>query len=89
MDKFNQPTKEQVRRWMLDRRDRQAPLPNVEQIRRQLNWGSSTESPFQDIRSGPEPEPEPEPLCTVRAGQDMRFVSTTIRKVSNGRTRHC
>lgn len=32
------PTKEQVRAWMAERLARPAPLPSLEQIRRDLGW---------------------------------------------------
>jgi hypothetical protein len=41
MDKPAQPSKEQVRQWLLQRRERREPLPTADQIRRQLGWGRS------------------------------------------------
>lgn len=38
MNKFTQPTKEQVRQYMEARRARQAPLPSIKEIQRQLGW---------------------------------------------------
>ncbi|MES2262696.1 MAG: hypothetical protein V4724_29590 [Pseudomonadota bacterium] len=38
MDIVNRPTKEQVRAWLLERRQGQAELPDREQIRRELGW---------------------------------------------------
>ncbi len=38
MDCTNRPTKEQVRAWLAERRQAGQPLPNCEQIRRQLGW---------------------------------------------------
>jgi hypothetical protein len=34
----NRPLKELVREWMQQRQTRPAPLPDLEQIRRQLGW---------------------------------------------------
>jgi len=48
MEKINRPTKEQVRQWLLDRRNGRKPLPDVEQIQRQLNWGRPTDSLVSD-----------------------------------------
>lgn len=33
------PTKERVREWMNERRQSHAPLPDRDEIRRQLGWG--------------------------------------------------
>jgi hypothetical protein len=34
----SQPDKEKIREWLKSRRDRPEPLPNIEQIRRELGW---------------------------------------------------
>lgn len=34
----NQPTKEQVRQWLSQRRQNPAPIPNAGQIRKQRGW---------------------------------------------------
>lgn len=34
-----QPSKEQVRAWMKDRRESGKPLPSPQDIRRELGWG--------------------------------------------------
>jgi hypothetical protein len=41
MQHINRPSKETIRKWMLERRSGRAPLPDSEQIRRQLNWRKS------------------------------------------------
>lgn len=33
-----QPSKEQVRQWLTDRRDAKTPPPAPEQVRRELGW---------------------------------------------------
>ena len=38
MDRQSQPTKEQVRQWLLQRQERREPLPTADEIRRQLGW---------------------------------------------------
>jgi hypothetical protein len=38
MLKSTQPTKEQVRDWMMHRHTDHNPLPDIKQIRRELGW---------------------------------------------------
>ena len=38
MDNIHQPTKEQIRQWLANRRQSLDPLPDAEAIRRQLDW---------------------------------------------------
>lgn len=38
MDRIIQPDKEAIRDWMRQRRTRTLPLPDTEQIRRELGW---------------------------------------------------
>lgn len=38
MDKFNQPTKEQIRHYMQQRRLARRPPPSMKEIRRLLGW---------------------------------------------------
>ncbi|WP_199688102.1 hypothetical protein [Noviherbaspirillum sedimenti] len=38
MENIHQPTKEQIREWLANRRKSPAPLPDAKQIRRQLDW---------------------------------------------------
>jgi hypothetical protein len=39
MGKFTHPTKETVRHYMQQRKAEHKPLPDLEEIRRQLGWG--------------------------------------------------
>ena len=41
MDKLHHPTKEQVRQWLAERWQSQAPLPDAALIRCQLGWGEA------------------------------------------------
>ena len=38
MDKATNPTKEQVRDWIEHRHTEHRPLPDIQQIRRELGW---------------------------------------------------
>lgn len=38
MDSLKQPTKEQLRQYLLERHNAQCPPPSMEEIRRQLGW---------------------------------------------------
>lgn len=38
MDQTKQPTKEAVRNWLQSRHEERRPLPDAEQIRRELGW---------------------------------------------------
>jgi L-amino acid N-acyltransferase YncA len=38
MKLIKRPTKEQIREWLAKRRRKHAPVPDIEQIRRQLGW---------------------------------------------------
>lgn len=38
MQQVSQPSKEQIREWLMQRQAVPAPLPNREQIRRELGW---------------------------------------------------
>lgn len=41
MDSLKQPTKEQVRQYLVERQAAHTPPPPMEEIRRQLGWGFS------------------------------------------------
>ncbi len=38
MDQTKQPTKEAVRNWLQSRQEERRPLPDAQQIRRELGW---------------------------------------------------
>jgi hypothetical protein len=38
MNTIYQPTKQQIREWLNERRASSDPLPDIEQIQRQLKW---------------------------------------------------
>jgi hypothetical protein len=38
MDRNKQPSKESVREWLKQRQEKPAPLPEADQIRRELGW---------------------------------------------------
>jgi hypothetical protein len=38
MQKFTQPSKQDVRDWLINRRLKNAPLPDIGQIRTELGW---------------------------------------------------
>ncbi|SFF94108.1 hypothetical protein SAMN05518865_106186 [Duganella sp. CF458] len=38
MDKSTQPSKEAVRNWLQSRQEERRPLPDPQQIRRELGW---------------------------------------------------
>jgi hypothetical protein len=38
MPSTTHPSKEQVRQWMAERKERAAPPPSPEEVRRQLGW---------------------------------------------------
>ncbi|WP_158592268.1 hypothetical protein [Noviherbaspirillum sedimenti] len=38
MENIHQPTKEQIREWLANRRQSHAPLPEAAHIRQQLGW---------------------------------------------------
>ena len=47
MKNLTQPSKEQVRQWLLSRHNRRMPLPELDEVRRQVGWtGSSTVPPI-------------------------------------------
>ena len=54
MDSINRPTKEQVRSWLAQRRQGSQPLPDFEQIRRQLGWDYC--GPDMCLPTHPEPQ---------------------------------
>ncbi len=39
METLNRPSKQQVRTWLTDRQNLHSPLPDIDQIRRELGWG--------------------------------------------------
>jgi hypothetical protein len=43
MEKINQPSKERIRKWLADRRKTKKPLPELDQIRCQLEWQCLTQ----------------------------------------------
>lgn len=53
MDRIKQPDKESVREWLRQRQKNSAPLPDNEQIRRELGW--KLVEPMQTGRLIPEP----------------------------------
>jgi len=46
METFAQTSKEKVREWLQHRRLDKAPLPDIEQIRRELGWQPSDPDPL-------------------------------------------
>lgn len=38
LDRNKQPSKEAIREWMTQRQVKSAPLPDLDQIRRELGW---------------------------------------------------
>jgi hypothetical protein len=41
MGTISRPSKEQIRRWLAERRVERAPLPDASQIRHALKWNTS------------------------------------------------
>ncbi|WP_199688203.1 hypothetical protein [Noviherbaspirillum sedimenti] len=50
MENIHQPTKEQIREWLANRRKSPAPLPDAKQIRRQLGWEQNDHACQQPIQ---------------------------------------
>lgn len=44
MDQTRQPSKEQVRQWLINRIGRRNPIPNIQQIRDELGWGKTKQA---------------------------------------------
>lgn len=50
VENFNKSSKEQVRAWLMARRQAPVPLPDIERIRLDLGWRTTTADPAPALR---------------------------------------
>jgi hypothetical protein len=43
MEPFRKPSKEAIRRWLQQRQFQRTPVPDIEQIRREVGWSTPTD----------------------------------------------
>lgn len=51
----SQPSKEQVRQWLMQRMANCEPLPDIEQIQRSLGWKQTKTRPVPESNKAPAP----------------------------------